>query len=72
LLRKLFGLKIEKVTRGWNELLNEELHSLYSSSDINLQGRDHFGDIGVDWKINLDWILKEWGVRRGLYSIGLG
>jgi hypothetical protein len=28
-LRRIFGLKREEVTRGWRRLLNEELHNLY-------------------------------------------
>jgi hypothetical protein len=30
-LRRIFGLKRDEVTGGWRKLLNEELHSLYSS-----------------------------------------
>jgi hypothetical protein len=31
---KLFGFKGEEVAGGWRKLLNEELHDLYSLSDI--------------------------------------
>jgi hypothetical protein len=34
-LRKIFGHKRDDVTGGWRKLLNEELHNLYSSPDIN-------------------------------------
>jgi hypothetical protein len=33
-LRRIFGLKREKVTGGWRELHNEELHNLYSLPSI--------------------------------------
>lgn len=29
----------------------------------NLEGRDHFVDIGVNGRIILNWIANEWGVR---------
>jgi hypothetical protein len=33
-LRRIFGLKRNKVTRNWRKLCNEELHNLYSSPNI--------------------------------------
>jgi hypothetical protein len=33
-LRRIFGLKRDKVTGEWRKLHNEELHDLYSSSSI--------------------------------------
>jgi hypothetical protein len=33
-LRRIFGLKRDGVTRGWRKLHNEELHELYSSASI--------------------------------------
>jgi hypothetical protein len=30
-MRRMFGLKRDKVTGGWRKLHNEDLHSLYSS-----------------------------------------
>jgi hypothetical protein len=33
-LRRIFGLKRDEVTGGWRKLHNEELHGLYSSSNI--------------------------------------
>jgi hypothetical protein len=33
-LRKIFGLKRDEVTGEWRKLHNEELHNLYSSSNI--------------------------------------
>jgi hypothetical protein len=32
--RRIFGSKRDKVTGGWRELHNEELHNLYSSPSI--------------------------------------
>jgi hypothetical protein len=34
-LGKIFAPKRNEVTGGWRKLHNEELHNLYSSSDIN-------------------------------------
>jgi hypothetical protein len=31
---RIFGTKIDEVTTEWRELLNEELHNLYSSPHI--------------------------------------
>jgi hypothetical protein len=33
-LRKIFGLKRNKVTGEWKKLHNEELHNLYSSPNV--------------------------------------
>jgi hypothetical protein len=33
-LRRIFGLKRDKVTGVWGKLHNEELHNLYSSPNI--------------------------------------
>jgi hypothetical protein len=33
-LRRIFGPKRGEVTGGWRKLHNEELHNLYSSSNI--------------------------------------
>jgi hypothetical protein len=33
-LRRIFGPKRDEVTGGWRNLHNEELHSLYSSTNI--------------------------------------
>jgi hypothetical protein len=33
-LRRIFGPKREEVTEDWRKLHNEELHNLYSSSNI--------------------------------------
>jgi hypothetical protein len=33
-LRRIFGLKRDEVTRGWRQLHNEELRDLYSSPSI--------------------------------------
>jgi hypothetical protein len=33
-LRRIFGLKRDRVTGGWRKLHKEELHNLYSSPSI--------------------------------------
>jgi hypothetical protein len=33
-LKRIFGVKRDEVTGGWKELLNEELHIVYSSPYI--------------------------------------
>jgi hypothetical protein len=33
-LRRIFGPKMDEVTRGWRKLHNEELHGLYSSQNM--------------------------------------
>jgi hypothetical protein len=33
-LRRIFGPKLDEVTRGWRKLHSEELHGLYSSPNI--------------------------------------
>jgi hypothetical protein len=33
-LRRIFGPMTDEVTGGWRKLHNEELHNLYSSSNI--------------------------------------
>jgi hypothetical protein len=33
-LRRIFALKRDEVTRGWRKLYNEELHNLYSLPSI--------------------------------------
>jgi hypothetical protein len=34
-LRRIFGPKRDEVTGDWRKLHNEELHNLYSSSNMN-------------------------------------
>jgi hypothetical protein len=36
-LRRMFGPKRDEVTGEWRKLHNEELHNLYSSSNITMQ-----------------------------------
>jgi hypothetical protein len=33
-LRRIFGSKRDEVIKGWRKMHNEELHNLYSSSNI--------------------------------------
>jgi hypothetical protein len=34
-LRRIFGQKIDEVTRSWRKPRNEELYNMYSSPNIN-------------------------------------
>jgi hypothetical protein len=52
-LRRVFGLKRDKVTGGWRKLHNEELHDFYSSLSIirmikstMMQRAGHVGRMG--------------------------
>jgi hypothetical protein len=38
----------------------------------NLVKRDHLGDTGVDGRIILRWIFRNWGVGYGLDRAGFG
>jgi hypothetical protein len=40
----------------------------------NLKGRDHLGELGVDGRLTLKWILKEEGLKMwtGFISLRLG
>jgi hypothetical protein len=38
-LRRIFGPKRDEVTGEWRKLHSEELHNLYSSTDIISQGK---------------------------------
>jgi hypothetical protein len=35
MLRRIFGPKRDEIVGGWRKLLNEKLHHVYSSTDIN-------------------------------------
>jgi hypothetical protein len=39
------------------------MRTIYKILMENIKGRDHLGDIGVDWKIILKWILKKQRLR---------
>jgi hypothetical protein len=38
----------------------------------NLRGRDHVEDPGIEERIILRWIFREWNVRSWTGSVGLG
>jgi hypothetical protein len=54
-LRRIFGLKRDKVTGEWGKLQNEELHNLYSSPDIS--SRSSQGEWGGCSGLVLRYIL---------------
>jgi hypothetical protein len=42
-LRRTYGTKRKEETGNWRKLCNEELHDLYSSTNINEQIKDDMG-----------------------------
>jgi hypothetical protein len=55
--RKIFGPEKDKVTGGWRELHNEELHSLYSSPSMcicicNYNDKVKEDEIGREYSTN--------------------
>jgi len=79
--RETFGSGKEEGTGEWRKLHNAELHDLYCSLNVigvwdrwqvfwwgNLKERDHLGDLGVDGRMILKWILNMVG---GTYWINL-
>jgi hypothetical protein len=41
---------------------------MYGVKSENLEGREHLGNLDVDEKIILKWILRKYSVGIGLYS----
>jgi hypothetical protein len=62
-LRKIFGLKREE-DRSWRKLHNDELHSLYSSSNI----------VRVIKSRKMRWVghVARMGEGRGVYRVLVG
>jgi hypothetical protein len=63
-LRRIFGLKKDEVTRGWRKLHNEELHNLYSSPSI----------IRMIKSRRIRWAerVAQMGAKRNAYGIMVG
>jgi hypothetical protein len=67
-LRRIFGLKRDEVTREWRELHNEELNDLYSAPNIirviksrRIRWVEHVARVGVwERRIHFFW----WGNVR--------
>jgi len=64
-LRKIFGLKRERVTMDWRRLRSEEIHDLYLSQNI-------LGDKIKEKKMGRVCALFGGEERRGLYRILVG
>jgi hypothetical protein len=69
-VRRIFGLKREKVTGGWRRLLNEELHNLYASPNIirmikskRMRWAGHVGRMTEMINVNNVFIGKSVGKR---------
>jgi hypothetical protein len=60
-LRRIFGPKRDEVTEDWKKLHNEELHSLYSSSNTIRM-------IKTMW-MRLAMYVARMGAKRNAYSI---
>ena len=64
LLRRIFGLKRDEVTREWRKLHNEELNDLYSSPNI----------VRVIKSRRMRWTehVARLGDRRDVYRVSMG
>jgi hypothetical protein len=63
-LRRIFGPKRDEVAGEWRNLHNEELHNLYSSSDIIRQVKS----IRMRWARH----VARMGEERKLYKVLVG
>jgi hypothetical protein len=63
-LRRIFGPKRDEVTGEWRKLHNEELHNLYSSTDITRQIKSR----RVRWAGH----VARMGEERKLYKVLVG
>jgi hypothetical protein len=63
-LRRIFGLKRDEVTRGWGKLHNEELHNLYPSPSIII--------IIMSRRIRWAGNVARMGEKRNSYRILVG
>jgi len=63
-LRRIFGLKRDEVTRGWRKLHNEELNDLHFSPNI----------VWVIKSRRMKWAghVVHMGERRGVYRVLVG
>jgi hypothetical protein len=63
-LRRIFGPKRDRVTRGWRKLHNKELHNLYSSPNI----------IRIIKSRRMRWVghVARMGEKRNTYRLLVG
>jgi hypothetical protein len=63
-LRRIFGPKRDRVTRGWRKLHSDELHNLYSSPSI----------IRIIKSRRMRWVghVARMGVKRNVYRFLVG
>jgi hypothetical protein len=63
-LRRVFGPKTDEVTGEWRKLYNEDLHNLYSSTDIIRQVKS--------WRMRWAGHVARTGEERKLYKLLVG
>jgi hypothetical protein len=73
-LRRIFRPQREEVAGDWRRLHNEELHNLYASPNVSVSRSRRMrwvghvariGDLGVNGKIILEWLLWNHCVQNG-------
>jgi hypothetical protein len=71
--RRIFGSKRDKMVRDWTKLHNDDLHSLYSSSDIIIMikvKKNEMGRVCSTQGKKLNECLQVFGGRTRRRSLG--
>jgi hypothetical protein len=63
-LRGIFASKRDEVTGGWRKLHNEELHNLYSSSNIIIMIKPR--------RMTWGWHVARMGEKKNAYRVLVG